>query len=134
MSDRILTSTKKILGIDESYTAFDVDIMTHINSAFSTLHQLGVGPEEGFMIDDAEATWEDFLDGDNRLNSVKTYVYLKVRSVFDPPATSFHTTAIKEEIKELEWRLNTVRETDQWTPPLGGPYVPSNGIIDGGEA
>ena len=110
MSESILDSTKKILGIDEEYDAFDMDVVMHINGAFSTLHQLGLGPEEGFMIEDDGAEWGDFLENDNRLNSVKTYVFLKVRVIFDPPTTSFVLTALQEQIKELEWRLNTYRE------------------------
>ena len=106
MSTSILTSTKKILGIAEDYTAFDLDIITHINSVFTTLQQLGVGPVEGFMIEDALPTWEHFLNGDKRLNSVKTYVYMRVRLMFDPPATSFAISSMQEQVKELEWRLN----------------------------
>lgn len=132
MVDSILTSTKKILGLDESYTAFDVDVMTHINSAFSTLTQLGLGPEQGFMIEDSSAVWSDFL-GDNslKLNSVKTYVYLKVRLVFDPPSTSFIGDALQAQVRELEWRLNVERETTAWTDP--DVDVPDyQEVLDGG--
>lgn len=117
MSDSILTSTKKALGLDENYTAFDPDIIMHINSVFSTLTQLGLGPEDGFMIEDSTATWDDFLDGDLKSNSVKTYMYLRVRMIFDPPVTSFHLSAIKEQFQELEWRLNVVREETAWVDP-----------------
>ena len=110
MVDSILTSTKKILGIDAEYDAFDVDVITHINTAFSTLNQLGLGPEEGFMIEDDSTEWGDFLDDDMNLNSVKTLIYLKVRVVFDPPATSFTLDAMNKQIEELEWRLNIYRE------------------------
>jgi hypothetical protein len=113
VSDSILTSTKKVLGITEDYTPFDVDILMHINSVFSTLHQLGIGPELGFVVEDASATWSTFLDGDPRLNSVKTYVYLKVRLLFDPPGTSYLIQAIERQAQELEWRLNVVREGDR---------------------
>jgi hypothetical protein len=112
MTESILNSTKKILGISEDYTAFDLDILTHINSVFSTLHQLGVGPVNGFVIEDADAEWMDFLQFDTRLNAVKTYVYLRVRLLFDPPQTSYLIGAMKEQIQELEWRLNMVHETD----------------------
>jgi hypothetical protein len=108
----ILTSTKKILGIADDYTAFDLDILTHINSAFTILNQLGVGPVDGFMIEDAETVWEDFDIPMNSLNLVKTYVFLKVRILFDPPTTSFHLEAANNQIKEYEWRLNTWREWD----------------------
>ena len=109
MDDSILTSTKKILGVDETYTVFDLDIMTHINSAFSTLNQLGIGPVDGFMIEDATAVWSDFLGTNSpKLNAVKTYVYLRVRMLFDPPTTSYLINALNEQIKELEWRLNVI--------------------------
>lgn len=117
MTDSILTSTKKILGIAEDYEAFDVDVLTHINSVFSTLNQLGIGPEEGFVIEDAAATWSDFLGDDLRLNNVKTYVYLRVRLLFDPPTTSFLIASLNEQAKELEWRMNVQREGDAWVDP-----------------
>ncbi|ADD81012.1 virion structural protein [Rhodococcus phage ReqiPoco6] len=111
--ESILTSTKKVLGIDAEYDAFDLDVKMHINSAFATLNQLGVGPEEGFMIEDETATWGDFIGVDKRLNSVPTYVYLKVRLAFDPPSTSFVIESQKKQLEELEWRLNVVVEGDR---------------------
>jgi hypothetical protein len=117
MEQSILTSTKKILGIAEDYTVFDLDIITHINSAFSTLTQLGVGPAEGFMINDAEAEWPDFIVDDFQYNSVKSYVFLKVRQLFDPPQTSYLINAMEKQIQELEWRLNAHREETQWVDP-----------------
>jgi hypothetical protein len=117
VSNSILTSTKKVLGVDEEYTAFDMDILMHINTVFSTLNQIGVGPVEGFAIENAATTWDSFLGTDPRLNNVKTYVYLRVRYLFDPPTTSFHLTAMKEQIQELEWRLNVHREATEWTDP-----------------
>jgi hypothetical protein len=117
VSNSILTSTKKILGIEEDYTVFDLDIMTHINSAFSTLNQLGIGPEEGFEIGDATAEWVDFIGTDLRLNSVRTYVYLRVRLLFDPPTTSYLIDSLRKQVEELEWRLNIHREDASWTDP-----------------
>jgi hypothetical protein len=117
MEASILTSTKKILGIPDDYTVFDLDIITHINTAFSTLTQLGVGPAEGFMIEDDTAEWTDFIVDDMQYNSVKTYVYLKVRQLFDPPTTSYLITAFNEQIRELEWRLNVHREETGWADP-----------------
>lgn len=116
--DSILDSTKKILGLDPEYDVFDVDIISHINSAFFTLNQLGVGPAEGFMILDNTSTWAWFLDGQINLNAVKTYVYLRVRLLFDPPQTSFAISAMEKQIQELEWRLNVHREgvTYPWIP------------------
>lgn len=123
--DSILISTKKVLGIDADYHAFDDDIMMHINSVFGTLQQLGLGPVEGFEIDDETATWSDFLSGNVTYNPVRTYVYLRVRLLFDPPATSFAITAMENQIKELEWRLNVRREEvdHPWVEPIPEPEM-----------
>lgn len=105
----ILTSIKKLLGITEEYTQFDQDIIMHINSVFLTLMQLGVGPVEGFSIEDASSEWTDFIqDNDLLLNSVKSYMYLKVRLLFDPPSTGSVMEVMKEQIKEFEWRMNVM--------------------------
>jgi len=117
MEQSILISTKKILGIAEDYTVFDLDILTHINTAFSTLTQLGVGPPEGFMIEDAEPVWTDFIDNDIQYHAVKSYVFLKVRQLFDPPTTSYLIAATEKQILELEWRLNVHREETGWVDP-----------------
>lgn len=106
METSILTSIKKMLGIAEDYTEFDEDISTHINSVFLNLTQLGVGPEEGFMIEDDTAVWEDFIDDSIQLQAVKTYMYLKVKLLFDPPLSSSVTESFTRMIAELEWRLN----------------------------
>ena len=130
MEQSILTSTKKILGVEKDYTVFDLDIITHINSAFSTLTQLGVGPTAGFQIEDDTDKWEDFIyPTDPQYNSVKSYVYLKTRQLFDPPQTSYLITAVEKQILELEWRLNVHREEDGWTDPDPGPVDP-DGIED----
>lgn len=118
----ILTTTKKILGLPEEDTSFDLDIMVHINSVLDVLNQLGIGPEEGFVIEDASATWGDFLGetmGSNRkvMHSVKTYVYLRVKIIFDPPATSFAMDAMNKQIDEIGWRLNVMREGESWADP-----------------
>ena len=118
MSESILDTTKKVLNLADNYDVFDPDVMMHINSAFSTLAQLGVGPAQGFAISDASATWDDFLGGDPKFNNVKTYIFLRVKLVFDPPSTSFGITAVEQQIKELEWRLNAQREDESWTPPV----------------
>ena len=118
METSILNSTKKILGLAPDYTAFDEDIITHINTAFSTLTQLGVGPAAGFMIEDDTANWVDFIGAtDPQLNSVKSYLYLRVRMLFDPPATSYLINAYEDQLRELEWRLNVHREESQWVDP-----------------
>jgi hypothetical protein len=111
MEQSILISTKKILGLSEEYTAFDLDIITHINSAFGTLSQLGVGPTNGFMIEDASDVWLDFIPNSNILTMAKTYIFLKVKMFFDPPSTSFLVTAMNEQIKEYEWRISALRES-----------------------
>jgi hypothetical protein len=118
----ILISTKKVLGIAEDYTAFDLDIITHINTAFSTLTQLGVGPATGFMIEDAEPVWADFYADDLQYNAVKSYVFLRVRYLFDPPQTSYLIAATERQIQELEWRLNVHREETGWTDPMPPDY------------
>jgi hypothetical protein len=117
MSTSILTSTKKILGLEVDYTVFDLDIITHINSVFADLQQLGIGPAVGFAIFDATATWESYLAGDLTMNSVKTYMYLRVRLLFDPPTTGYLITSMNEQIQKLEWRLNVQREGVSWTDP-----------------
>lgn len=104
--DSILTSIKKQLGATEAYTHFDEQIIMHINMALMVLRQIGVGPSKGFRISDASATWKDFLGESEELEAVKTYVYMKVKLVFDPPQNSAHITALKEGIAEFEARLN----------------------------
>lgn len=103
--ESILNSIKKLLGIAEDYDYFDSDIIMHINSVFATLTQLGVGPEDGFSIDDESEKWEDFLSEERMLHSVKSYMFMKVKLMFDPPLSSAVIECTKEQIKELEWRL-----------------------------
>lgn len=104
--ESILTSVKKMLGIAEEYTHFDADIVMHINSVFMILQQLGVGPKEGFYIEDDTAVWQEFLGDTSRLHAVKSYMYLKVRLLFDPPSSSTVMECMKQSISECEWRLN----------------------------
>lgn len=128
MEDSILKSTKKILGLADDYDAFDLDVITHINAAFTILDQLGIGPTDGYSIEDDTAVWSDFNCPLNQLNLLKTYIYLKVRVLFDPPGTSFLLEAANNQIKEYEWRLSTLREVEQphFIPP---PLYP---ILEGG--
>lgn len=128
METSILTSVKKNLGIDEAYTVFDHDILTYINGAFSTLTQLGVGPAEGYAIEDDTPTWSDFIGEDPRYNSVKTYVTLKVRMLFDPPQTSYLLEAMTHQIEELEWRINVYREETGWVDP-DPPLLPDPEVV-----
>lgn len=110
MEESILNSTKKILDISEGYTAFDLDIITHINSTFSILNQLGIGPVDGFMIDGAEKQWAELGLPQKQLNMVRTYMFLKVRALFDPPTTSYLIEAMNKQIEEHEHRLSWFRE------------------------
>lgn len=108
----ILTSIKKLLGIDESYEHFDQDIIMHINSIFFTLKQLGIGPEVGFAISDKSALWKDFIE-ENKMESVRTYMFLKVRLLFDPPMSSAVMECINQNAKEIEWRLYAEAENEK---------------------
>lgn len=139
MADSILINIKKIVGISEDDVSFDSDIIMHTNTVFSVLTQLGIGPTAGFMIEDDGPTWDDFLgirqkgqlqtDGsvvytdeqltsvDKLLNMVKTYVYLRVRLIFDPPQTSFVIESLNKQIQELEVRISIAREGDSWVDP-----------------
>lgn len=137
----ILADTKKVLGIDAAYTVFDPDIIMHINSVLSTLNQIGIGPQLGFEISDDSETWDQILGTDPSLNLVKTYIYLRVRLWFDPPATSYAIQAMNEQIKELEWRMSVRREETYWTDPepeldpeTGLPIVEDVIVVDGGFA
>lgn len=104
MNESILTSIKKLLGITEEYTHFDADIIMHINSVFMILMQLGIGPTDGFSISDDSAVWSDFLSDATWLESVKSYVYLKVKLIFDPPQSGTVIGSIEKLIAEFEWR------------------------------
>lgn len=108
--DSILTSIKKMLGITEEYTHFDPDIIMHINSVFSILTQIGIGPINGFSIKDSSATWNDFMPENPEIESMKSYMYLKVKLLFDPPLTSSVIDSMNRMISELEWRLNFTAE------------------------
>lgn len=119
MTDSILDTVKKVLGIESDYTAFDEDIILHINSVFSTLQQLGVGPVNGFEITNKEQVWASFLGSNVTYNNVKTYVCLRVKLIFDPPATSFAIDSMRKQVEELEWRINVRREEvdHPWVEP-----------------
>lgn len=108
--DSILTSIKALLGIAEEYEQFDQQIIMHINTVFTILSQLGVGPEEPFSILDKSITWSDFDTKGHSLESIKTYIYLRVKSYFDPPANSFTMDALDKQAKELEWRMMVITD------------------------
>jgi hypothetical protein len=105
--DSILTSIKKLLGISEDDTHFDIDIIMHINSTLSILTQIGAGPTNGFSISDKTAVWTDFISSNRKLEMVKSYVYIKVRLVFDPPASTALIESMKRAADEYEWRIST---------------------------
>lgn len=114
--ESILTSIKKLLGIAEEYTHFDVDIIAHINSVFADLAQMGVGPSTGFAIEDASAIWDDFVSDNLLLQSVKSYIYLRVKILFDPASVGSSTLASYErQIAQWEWRLNFAVESADTT-------------------
>lgn len=104
MMESILLSIKKLLGIMPEYTNFDDDIIIHINTAFAILNQLGVGPKNGFMIVDENSSWNEYTT-ENNLNMIKTYIYLKVRLLFDPPTSSALIESINRTLSEIEWRI-----------------------------
>ena len=106
VSESILLSVKKMLGLDKDYDVFDPELIIHINTVFGTLHQLGVGPEDQFRITGDSETWSEFDTEGEQVDEVKTYVYLRVRLLFDPPSSSFVLSSFKEQLQELEWRLN----------------------------
>lgn len=110
MNDSILSSVKNALGIMEPYTYYDPIIILHVNSTFSILTQLGVGPKNGFIITDANDLWSDFVEDKKTIEMVKTYVYAKVRLVFDPPSSSAAISALESTASELEWRLNVAED------------------------
>lgn len=111
--ESILTSIKKLLGITEEYEQFDQDIIIHINSVLSVLTQLGVGPTKGFSIKDEKSVWKDFIKDDLRLEVVKSYVYLKVKLLFDPPLSSAVIESTNRMISELEWRINVMVDPEE---------------------
>lgn len=111
--ESILTSIKKLLGIEEEYKHFDADIIMHINSVFTVLTQIGVGPAEGFRIEDDLTTWNDFLGDDKRLDSVKSYMHMKVKLLFDPPTQSAVMESMNRMINEFEWRLNVTADSKE---------------------
>lgn len=117
----VLLSTKKILGIGSDDESFDLDVLTFINSAFSTLNDIGVGPVGGILVEDAEYTWDDFsaatLADDTQLNDIKTYVFLRVKMSFDPPGTPYLVNAFKDQVDEHLQRISMRRETVEWVDP-----------------
>jgi hypothetical protein len=128
----ILKSVKRVLGLGDVTDEFDEDVIMHVNSAFQTLAQLGIGPETGFAIEDDTAQWDSFLGTNLLLSPIKSYIYLRVRLLFDPPTTSFHIASMERQIEQLEWRLSIQREHTGWLPP---PTDTTDDLaLDGGTA
>ena len=111
MEESILVSIKKLIGLAPEDNSFDIDLITHINSAFDILSQLGINAE-GFYIEDDSASWADYLPSEQYLQKVKTYVYMKVRKWFDPPQNGTAMQALDSSIAELEWRINVTVDPD----------------------
>lgn len=136
MEQSILKSTKKVLNIDPDDLSFDQDILTHINSAFSHLWQLGIGPAEGFSIEDDTVEWTAFVVDDLPiLSAVKTNVLLRVRMLFDPPQLQHVMTAMQTQLLESDTRLSIMRENNDWFLPTPPPVDEDEvGVIDAGDA
>lgn len=117
VNSSILLSVKKMLGPSADYDIFDPELIIYINSVFGTLHQLGVGPEEKFVITGDSELWSDFTTEGEEIEEVKSYMYLRVRLLFDPPSSSFVLSSFKEQLKELEWRLQC--KAEEIIDPLG---------------
>jgi hypothetical protein len=129
----ILKTVKNSLGLDVNNASFDPEVILYINTVLATLNQIGVGPENGFQIVDAVATWDNLLGSDLRLNNVQSYVYLQVKLLFDPPQSSFAIEAIERMAKELSTRIYLLREVETWVDPTP-PSLPDDDdiVIDGG--
>ena len=110
VEDSILKSIKKALGLEPDYAPFDPELIMHINSVFTNLQQLAVGPAEAFMIEDDAATWTQFWGEKTPLNAVRTYVFMRVKLIWDTPATSFAIASLEKQIDEQLWRLNVQSE------------------------
>lgn len=105
MEESILKTIKQLIGCPDDFEQFDLDLIVHINSAFSTLTHLGVGPKEGYRITGADNAWSEFEDNAQKLSLIKDYVYIKTRLLFDPPTSGSLMDSLKEQLKEMEWRL-----------------------------
>lgn len=130
MEESILKSTKKILGVGEDDTSFDLDVITFVNSSLSDVLQIGIGPPGGLMIEDDTAVWADLQIPEYMQNTAKTLVFLKVRMLFDPPATSFAQDAMNKQIDEHLWRLSAYRESLIPTQQIKTVVDPMDGTID----
>jgi hypothetical protein len=121
--DSILNKTKALLGVELDDDSFDIEIITLINSVFADLVLLGIGPDEGYMIEDSTTPWSDYLENKLYLNQVKSYMYLRVRMLFDPPATSFALDSTKEQINKYEFMLSLYAPKAVYGPTVVVPPV-----------
>ena len=131
MLNSILDSVKLACNQDPTYTAFDNEMIMHINSVLADLHQIGIGPTAGFQITDNTATWNDFYGGDKTHNNIQTYVCQRVRLMFNPPESSYAITSLQEQADKAEWRIRERREEYAWTSPTP-EAPPTETILDGG--
>lgn len=106
ISNSILETIKKLIGLDKDYGVFDIDLIVAINSSFMILNQLGIGPEKPFSISDSEATWSDFFGDEEIFALAKSYIYLRTRLLFDPPSSGVLHEAVERQISEFEWRMH----------------------------
>lgn len=116
--DSILDSIKKLLSIDPTDTTYDIDVILHINSVFSTLQQLGLGPASALYIEDNTTKWSDFIGANPNVAAVKSYVYMRVKLMFDPPTTSFALDAFQQQINQNEWRFTVAADEFAWLDPV----------------
>jgi len=133
LDNSILDSTKDTLGLAADYTPFDAALITHINSAFSDLTDIGIGPSEGFIIEDNTAVWSDFI-GDNLryVGGVTNFIWLKTRTYFDPPEGRYAIQATDGQLSQMLWRLSVIRENVEWVP--ANPVIEEDTILFGGGA
>lgn len=106
ISNSILETIKKLIGIDKDYGVFDVDLIVAINSSFMILNQLGIGPDKPFSISDSSATWNDFFGNEEIFALAKSYIYLRTKLLFDPPSSGVLHEAVERQISEFEWRMH----------------------------
>lgn len=109
--ESILETIKKLIGISKDYTHFDDDLIIHINSAFSALRQIGIGPQSGFIITGYDETWEDFIESEQAIPIVKSYIFFKTKFSFDPPTAGTTKESYEKMLSEYEWRLLVEKET-----------------------
>lgn len=111
--ESILTSIKQQLGYEARETGFDEELITHINTVLADLAQLGVGPPDGFEIEDETSTWQDFIPDMKKFNAVKTYIYMRVKLIFDSATmSSALIDSFNKQCDRFEWRLNHAAESE----------------------